>query len=77
MLAKLLGTDPQPAHESLVNEDENDDEEELDFGGLSLRELAISEIPESDAAHVYRAQTVEDCMYSIGNVLCFAHVHGR
>ncbi|KAI9736037.1 MAG: hypothetical protein M1818_006213 [Claussenomyces sp. TS43310] len=60
VLEKLLGAEPKVDSKNQKGRAESDDGEELDFGGLSLQEWAGSELAVSDAAHVYRAQTIEE-----------------
>lgn len=44
---------------------------DVDFNGLSLVELARSEMIESDNFYVYRSQSIEECMYL---AICFKFI---
>lgn len=47
-------------------------EEELDFSGLSLQELAKPQKSEIADIHPHVPQTVEECMWTGGSPPCFA-----
>lgn len=42
----------------------SDLELEFDFGGMTLRELALSEDPLTEGSYVHRSQTVEECTFA-------------
>lgn len=70
-LEKLIGTvdakrKTKQNRQGLSNDggsDAADAIDSVDFGGLGLYELATAEDIPSDDVHVYRSQTVEECMY--------------
>lgn len=73
LLDKLLsaGSDdkPQPKRAGFITK--ADLEMDVDFGGLSLQELATSQLPSADAPqNPRRSQTIEECPY-------YAHCTGR
>jgi hypothetical protein len=63
---KGLGKSSKPVVEvtGASNTAQDDFELELDFGGLSLRDLATGEPPNAKKEHVYTTQTVEECTYA-------------
>lgn len=68
VIQKLLGTDSKGVDIKDVSVDVIEDinaEEELDFSGLSLRELAEPQQSEIDELQSHVPQTVEECMYSL------------
>lgn len=44
--------------------EEEDDEGEWDFGGLSLQDIVAGEPLDVEVEHVYKSQTLEECMYT-------------
>lgn len=69
ILSTILGDDERPAKsttksgvESISSISAEDLQLEFDFGGLSLKELALSEEPAADGVGVYRPQAAEECM---------------
>jgi vacuolar protein sorting-associated protein 52 len=75
VLKKLLGAQGKDANIRDVSEDgvgDLDPDEELDFSGLSLRELAEPQPSESDGLQSHVLQTIEECMYAIDFSRCFA-----
>lgn len=75
VLAKLLGNGvedvpilaEQPSPSTAIAASDLD--LDFDFGGMSLRELALSEDPMTEDSYVHRSQTVEECMFAY--LLCF------
>lgn len=65
MLQKLLGSGIKDVEKNGVLGHDVDLElgNELDFGGMSLREFTELKPQESDGMHSYVPQTVEECMY--------------
>lgn len=69
MLEKLLGTEGQQASQAAQTIDghngaeEDIDEGEIDFEGLSLKELAVRKSSHAKDENVYTSQTVEECMF--------------
>lgn len=66
VLQRLLGAGGKGVDTASVSENGIDDfslEEELEFSGLSLRELAELQDSESENIQSYVPQTVEECMY--------------
>ena len=68
VLEKLLGSEGKELPDTKsgtngVHAEDDEQELELDFGGLTLQELALADIPTVDADPVYSTQTIEDCMY--------------
>ena len=72
---KGVGTLSKPVIEvnGSSNTTEDDFELGLDFGGLSLREVATAE-PNANKEHVYTTQTVEKCTYSAIHCLNIADI---
>lgn len=72
MLTKLLGNGAedvsipveQPSDSISTSVTASDLELDYDFGGMSLRELALSEDTLTDGSYVHRSQTVEECMFT-------------
>lgn len=68
VLEKLLGvegsrvTEQDPGTNGVHHDGQ--DEAELDFGGLGLHELALTDISGAGEKIVYNSQTIEECMYS-------------
>ncbi|KAH6658949.1 Sac2 family-domain-containing protein [Truncatella angustata] len=61
VLNKLLGEPGDNGNDHNIHEITSKDlETEFDFGGLSLTELALSELPVQTSAHVHRSQSVEE-----------------
>ena len=58
--ASAASTLPSPSPSSTITP--SDLELDFDFGGMSLRELALSEDPVAEGTYVHRSQTVEECM---------------
>jgi len=48
----------------------DDEEGELDFEGLSLREIVAEASSDIKDEHVYNTQTIDECLYSPARVLC-------
>lgn len=77
VLEALLGPPPDGTavgdkpRSSITREDLN---LEFDFGGRSLRELALDDGSTTDGESVYRAQSIEECMFAF---LAFPHSYGR
>lgn len=64
VLKKLIGDDTlSGTNAPKDNTPEKSVHDDLDFGGLSLNELAEIDNEDSNDIHVYRSQTVEECMY--------------
>jgi hypothetical protein len=79
VLEKLLGsekeghTDRNAAGRAEADADEDD--LELDFGGLSLHELAFDESLDVKEEIPYKAQTIEECMLNLSRPLALAYCH--
>jgi hypothetical protein len=68
VLEKLLGSegkDPKPKDEVNGSTAEDDFEYELDFEGLSLREVVARQDLGAGEEHVYTTQSAEECMLSV------------
>lgn len=71
VLEKILGPEGKgsesSAHARSNGNAVDDDDLELDFGGLSLRDFLVSEeLPETES--VYSTQTIEECMDTFSNL---------
>jgi hypothetical protein len=68
VLENLLGSegkDPKEKDEVNGSAAEDDFEYELDFEGLSLREVVARKDINVEEEHVYTTQSIEECMLSV------------